>query len=277
MEPIFNIFQLGPDDAERIAATPEEPHTHTYNELIFGIQGALDHFIDFQKTVLQSPFVSFVTKGKMHLAKPQVTDGNCKMWVIRFGEEFLPELAYELYNQFHASANFEVEPDSRFQRLLTICEMIHNEMNQPSPHLLLVRDLLKALLTMVRSMHEKHTMNETNNASNIHNTTFRNFLKILEENFRRDVSVDFYAEKLFMTSRNLNLVCQQVVGKSVSEIIEERKMTEGKKLLTHTNKTISEIGYEIGYNEKACFTTVFKKKNGQTPTEFRKQIKRLIS
>ncbi|MEC8832084.1 MAG: AraC family transcriptional regulator, partial [Bacteroidota bacterium] len=103
------------------------------------------------------------------------------------------------------------------------------------------------------------------------------FLHILEENFRRNVKISFYAEKLFMSERNLNIVCQEVMQQSAGEIIETRKLNEAKNLLINSNKTIAEIGFEIGYNEKAYFSKVFKRKTGYTPTSFRKEMKQLIS
>jgi AraC family transcriptional regulator, transcriptional activator of pobA len=276
MENLFEIFQLQAEDVERIAAAPDEPHSHDYHELIIGVKGSLEHFIDFTTTRMQAPFVSFVTRGKTHLAKPMVSDGACDIRVIRFREDFLPDMTYSRYTQFHGSANFEMKPNGYFMRMVSLCEMIHFEHTQPSPNLSVERDLLKALLTIISSEHDKIAPEETASIDT-RNTTFRNFIKILEENFARDVGVDFYAAKLFMSSRNLNLVCQQVISKSVSEIIEERKMAEGKKLLAQTDKSISEIGFEIGYNDKACFSTVFKRKNGQTPSEFRKHIRKMIS
>jgi AraC family transcriptional regulator, transcriptional activator of pobA len=102
-------------------------------------------------------------------------------------------------------------------------------------------------------------------------------LKILEENFHRPEGVEYYAEKLFMSARNLNLICNNILQKSVSEIIETRKLIEAKNLLISTDKTISEICFELGYNEKAYFTNVFKKKSGQTPTDFREEMNKLIS
>ena len=65
--------------------------------------------------------------------------------------------------------------------------------------------------------------------------------------------------------------------KSVSELIETRKLIEAKNLLIYTDKTVSEIGFELGYNEKAYFTRVFKKRTGQTPTEFKEAMQKLIS
>ena len=80
-----------------------------------------------------------------------------------------------------------------------------------------------------------------------------------------------------MSARNLNLICQRIMDQSVTELIETRKLTEAKNLLTSTNKSISEIGFELGFNEKAYFSNVFKKKTGQTPTEFRQEMRQLIS
>jgi len=80
-----------------------------------------------------------------------------------------------------------------------------------------------------------------------------------------------------MTSRNLNLICHNILQQSVSEIIETRKLIEAKNLLISSDKTISEISFEIGYNEKSYFTNVFRKKSGQTPSEFREEMKKLIS
>jgi AraC-like DNA-binding protein len=80
-----------------------------------------------------------------------------------------------------------------------------------------------------------------------------------------------------MSSRNLNLLCQNILNQSVSEIIEMRRLTEAKNLLTYTDKTVSEIGFELGYNEKAYFTNVFKKVAGITPTVFRDEMRKILS
>jgi AraC family transcriptional regulator, transcriptional activator of pobA len=151
-----------------------------------------------------------------------------------------------------------------------------NEAQQTIPDYSVIRLLLSTLFTMIESERKKEDINEQR-FYNTQNITFKSFLKILEENFRRPEGVEFYAEKLFMSARNLNLICHNILQKSVSEIIETRKLIEAKNLLISTEKTISEIGFELGYNEKSYFTTVFKKKSGQTPTKFREEMINLIS
>jgi AraC-like DNA-binding protein len=99
----------------------------------------------------------------------------------------------------------------------------------------------------------------------------------LEEHYKEPKDVNFYADKLFMSSRNLNLICQNILQQSVSEIIEIRKLTQAKNLLMSTDKNVAEIGYELGFNEKTYFTHAFKRKAGLTPTEFREEIQKLLS
>jgi AraC-like DNA-binding protein len=59
--------------------------------------------------------------------------------------------------------------------------------------------------------------------------------------------------------------------------VETRKLIEARQLLINTNLSISEIGYELGYNEKAYFSRVFTKKTGLTPTDFRGQMAAMLS
>jgi AraC-like DNA-binding protein len=276
MSQLFKIFRLGPDEARQILSSPEEPHCHDFEELIVGIEGELDHFIDFKSEKFISPFISFVTKGKLHLVKPVVKDNKFNVWVIEFRSEFIPETTFQLYSYYHDHANLELKNGECFNRIIALCEMMEGEARQETSDFAVIRQLLSTLFTMVESERKKKEKEEIQ-FYNTQNITFKNFLIILEENFRRPEGVEFYAEKLFMSARNLNLICHNILHKSVSEIIETRKLIEAKNLLISTNKTIAEIGFELGYNEKAYFTTVFKKKSGQTPTEFRQEMSRLVS
>jgi AraC family transcriptional activator of pobA len=276
MNQLFKIFKVDSEEATKISASPDEPHQHDFEELLIGIEGQLEHFIDFKTTTLAAPFVSFVTKGKVHRVIPKLKNGKCDMWGIRFKSEFIPETIFQLYSFYHDHATLKMQSGECFNRLDTICEIINGEMKQENPDLSVVRHLLSALFIMIESERNKITPSDTG-LSTTQNTTLQNFLLILEENYQRPVGVEFYAEKLFMSARNLNLICKNILQQTVTEIIETRKMTEAKNQLTHSDKNISEIGFDLGFNEKAYFTNVFKKRTGQTPSEFREEMKKLLS
>jgi AraC family transcriptional regulator, transcriptional activator of pobA len=273
---LFEIFRLNAEDALRINSSPNEPHGHDFEELIIGISGGIEHFIDFKTTAYTAPFISFVTKGKVHRLKPLIIDGRFDVMGIKFRSEFIPETTFQLYSYYHDHANLQLREGECFKRMPVLCEMMLYETRQPDPDYAVIRHLLSALFTMIESERKKIAPDDKF-IFNTQNITFRTFLQILEENFRRPEGVEFYAQKLFMSARNLNLITHNILQMSVLEIIETRKLIEAKNLIINTNKTISEIGYELGYNEKSYFTSIFKKKSGQTPSEFRKEMSRIIS
>ncbi|HQU71393.1 MAG: helix-turn-helix transcriptional regulator [Calditrichaeota bacterium] len=272
----FQIFKVTPEKVREISESANQPHRHDYEELLVGIEGTLEHFIDFSTSKMDAPFVSFVTKGKVHQVTPRMKDGKCDIWVIRFRSEFIPGTIFQLYACFHDNANLSLPSERCFKRFVTLCELMYDEAQQPAPDYAILRHLLSALFTMFESERRKLPGND-NALQSTQNTTFVNFLKILEENFHRSLSVEFYAEKLFMSSRNLNLICQNILQQSVSEIIETRKLIEAKNLLSATDLSVAEIGFELGYNEKSYFSNVFKKKSGLTPTEFRREMRKIVS
>ncbi|GGB15651.1 helix-turn-helix domain-containing protein [Puia dinghuensis] len=274
MDQLIKIFTVGPAESEKIAHSVNEPHNHDFEELIVGKAGQLEHFIDFRSQLMDAPFVSFVTRGKIHRLQPLPKDGRCDMWVIRFKSEFVPEMAFQLYASFHNDGHIGMQPDFRFERLDVLCRLIFQEYQQPSPDYSVMRQLLTTLLTIIESERRKQGPDE---AKKTQNTTFINFLRLLEEHYKTNESVGFYAEKLFMTPRNLNLICQKILHQSVSEIIETRCLIEAKNMLVTTSLTVSEIAYQLGFKEKTYFTHIFKKKAGLTPTEFREEMARLIS
>lgn len=272
MTEIFKIYKLEEDEVIRINSSDNKVHVHDFEELIIGIEGSFKHFIDFQETTFDAPYVSYVAKGKTHRAQPILKDGKCKHWVIRFKSEFIPETIFQLYAHYHSYSNIKLEDNACFARLLSICEMIHFEMNEQKQDFSIVRNLLSVLLTMIEAERKKVSDYVQDGFHKTQSSTFKDFLELLENHFKEPNGVEFYAEKLFMSSRNLNMISQSIMQQSISSIIETRKLIEAKNILITTDKTIAEIGFELGYNEKSYFTSVFKKKSGQTPSEFRKDM-----
>lgn len=196
------------------------------------------------------------------------------MWLIRFKSHFIPANTFQLYSYFHECANIEIEDKKAFLRMLQLAEFMHEESKLEKCDMNVLFHTLSALISLIETERIKKFPN-----SQPHNnsTVFKKFLELLEENYKSSLGVEFYANKLYMTSRNLNSICQNILHQTVTEIIESRKLIEAKNLLINTDKTISEIGYELGYLDKSHFTNVFKKRNAQTPTEFRERIHVIIT
>lgn len=272
----FEIFRVTTAELIEYEDFKVVPHSHNYEQIIVGIEGELEHYVDFTSTRLKAPYISFVSKGKVHQAVPHVEGGKFDIWIIRFRSDLIAETIFQLYITFHNNSNLIFPCNERFDRFVTLCELMDDEICQQKPNYAIINHLLSTFFTILDSEHRK-LVNDSDLLFASQNETFTNFLKILEENFHRPLSVEFYAEKLFMSSRNLNHICQSILQKSVSEILETRRLTEAKNLLATTKLPIAEIGFELGYKEKGYFSNVFKKKTGQTPTSFRDEVEALIS
>ena len=98
MNQLFRIAKIDVAEANRIAAAPDEPHQHDYETLIVGIQGKLEHFIDYKSSIVVAPLVSFIAKGKVHRVITKLHNGNFEMWALRYKSEFISETIFQLYS-----------------------------------------------------------------------------------------------------------------------------------------------------------------------------------
>ena len=273
MDKPFRIFELTSELVADIRSRTYEAHFHEFEELIIVTGGSLEHFIDFKKENLEAPVACYVSMGKMHKLVPAQ---NLEGWVINYKTAFIPDSKLSFYSNFSTSSNIPLSGGNCTSRFISLCQILDGEYSQELIDYTTISYLLSGLVSMIDAERKRNSPAE-NTVKNSQVITFNNFLKILEANFHRNEGVSFYANKLNMSERNLNIVCQNNFRKSVSEIIETRKLIEAKRMLLYSDKTVSEIGYELGYNEKSYFTRVFHAKMDVTPSRFREMTKAIIS
>jgi AraC-like DNA-binding protein len=68
-----------------------------------------------------------------------------------------------------------------------------------------------------------------------------------------------------------NPIFKKAFGCTVSDYITEERVLNAKRKLVATDKSITEIAFECGYNSISRFNEAFLKMNGCTPQEFRKR------
>ena len=64
MNQLFNISRIDAVRAKEIEDAPDEPHVHDFEELIVGMEGKLEHFVDFKSEYSRSPPGQFHCKGE---------------------------------------------------------------------------------------------------------------------------------------------------------------------------------------------------------------------
>jgi AraC family transcriptional regulator, transcriptional activator of pobA len=94
---------------------------------------------------------------------------------------------------------------------------------------------------------------------------------LVEEHFRKERRLTFYAGKLAMTPDRLNDHVKRAAGVTAGHLIRQRVLTEAKRQLVFTNQPIHEIAYDLTFADPSHFARFFRKQTGVTPQAFRDQ------
>ena len=101
---------------------------------------------------------------------------------------------------------------------------------------------------------------------------FKRFIELLSMSPKKERSVTFYAEKLFVTSKYLSTVCKQISGKTAFEWINQLVMEEITQQLKYSEKSIKEISESLEFPNMSFFGKYIKAHTGFSPTEYRRHL-----
>ena len=93
----------------------------------------------------------------------------------------------------------------------------------------------------------------------------------LDENYESKISLDGLCAKFFISKHYLTHSFKEQFGMTITSYLLSVRITHAKQLLRFTNKSVEEIGYEVGIGAPHYFSRVFKEVEGVSPTVYREQ------
>lgn len=100
---------------------------------------------------------------------------------------------------------------------------------------------------------------------------FNRFMQMLLASEQIGHKVNWYAEKLCITPKYLNIICQQSVQKSPSLLIEQELTNRALKLINENKLSIKQISEQLGFSSQSNFGTFLRRVTGKSPQQLRKQ------
>ncbi|MGB1249733.1 MAG: AraC family transcriptional regulator [Candidatus Promineifilaceae bacterium] len=253
-------------------AIDEPPHRHNFQELIWIKSGSGTHKLDEQTLNIKPLTFYLIAKGQVHYFTQGIDlDG----YVIRFTDDFLLDetgvgdwdYRLTLFNHFavHHSLTIALDELRLFEGL--ILRMEREQEGEGFGRITLLRHLLSILLIQLERTRRKSADDQLPLSANA--TIYQAFLTDLERDFKRDHHVQHYADLQFITPRQLSGIVRRFSGKTAKQQIQERLMLEARRLLQHTNASVKEVAFSLGFQDPSYFSKVFKNATGVSPHAYK--------
>lgn len=285
--PLFHLYGDPPDDqafdfinVETIVSRASRhdwtirAHRHRNLFQVFLIErGGGEMTLDAARLPFTAPTAILVPAGTAHgfRFEPDVTDG----WVVSFTEDAagaLADRAGEALQRFRSLAANPIVPiddEAERARLSALCKDLFEEYSLAREgYRLAIRGLLALLTVGVARLAASRARS---GAVTLHpaDATVTRLRELVDQHFREQRLLDFYAEKLGLTIDRLNDHVKRSTGVTPGHLIRQRVLTEAKRQLVFTTQSIHDIAEELAFADASHFARFFRKQTGTTPHDFR--------
>lgn len=251
------------------------PHRKDYYLFVFMRKGGSHLWVDMTPYELKANTVYFSRPNQVI-----VKEGVEQLWStgIAFTSEFLSL------------------PDNASLASLSLIQNLHNssELMLTSADVIFVNDILAkineeylrhgewqqrmlgayltVLLTYLSRLYtEQHQLNE----APAEQLLLKKFHARIEENFHEFHEVGDYASMLNISAGHLSEVVKTQSGKPAIKHIHNRLIMEARRMLFHTDNSLKEIAFNLGFSDTSYFNRFFKRETGVTPAGYRTEIREM--
>jgi AraC-like DNA-binding protein len=250
-----------------------KPHSHDFFLCVLFTKASGIHEIDFNTYEVKAGSVFFLKPGQTHYWKfDELPEGYIFFHTQDFYELHFSNSKLEQFPFYYSQKNtpsLNLTPHqtkllvSRFQDINT--EYYQNLPYKKQKTASLINaayiDLARCCVAFEPS---------DSNTSHTYIETLRTLEKAINSHYKTEKSASFYANHLNISTKHLNRITKTTLDKTTTDLITERVLLESKRLIVHSDNSLSGIAEILGYEDYAYFSKVFKAKTNMTPLEFKK-------
>lgn len=289
--PLFHLYGDPPDDQafdfihiERISSRSSAhnwtiaPHRHRNLFQVMLLEeggGTLD--LEAESIAFEAPSVIVLAPTVAHgfRFKPKVTEG----YVLNFTEDVTEALGEQAGVALARLKAIAAQPlmkvaKPEIARLAALCrDLLEEEFLGRDGFDVAARALTALIGVEVSRLAASRALSGTITLAPA-DATVEELRRLIEENFRSERQIGFYAGKLAMTADRLNDHVKRATGVTAGHLLRQRLLTEAKRQLVFTDLTIGEVAYDLAFADPSHFARFFKKQTGSTPQAFREAATR---
>lgn len=266
----FNMF--------RSSGTQEqspELHFHDCLEINFIESGVGENIIEDKRYTLEKGDLYIINNLEHHMA---VSNGDLKMLVIVFDPVFVwqndqmdSDYLKPFFNRNFMFSNKISEQDLYYKDIKSIVEKLDQEwVHRQEGYRMVIRALLMHLLALLyRHFKSRDEIGEDVRKFQQMYDRIRGAVAYIHHNYTQDIKLEVLANVALMNRTYFSSYFKSVMKVTVPEYIESMRIRHSCRLLKTTQKSITEISADSGFNSVSYFNKAFKKHIKITPNNYR--------
>lgn len=182
-----------------------------------------------------------------------------------------PETIHNIERRTHQGGNSDLENaflDNIFRQIDVLEAEANNDKNLEFCRQNIILTV-NAMLLYIQRISKDNNAPGKEYISESKDKLFYEFRVLLTKKFREERSVQYYADSLKISTRNLNAICQRTSGQNAKEIIDHYTIIELQVALMYTHKSFQDLVGEFHFPDQSYLNRYFKRHTGYSLSEFR--------
>lgn len=257
---------------------PEFPmHSHGFDELVIILKGTAKHVIDDQEFPVKSGDVFVIAPNHLHqyqdlhgLALANILYDAEALMMDRWDIRTLPgfHALFSLEPAFRTQHNFRSRLQLSERQLNRVNEIIHDLTRETETRNPGYRVMAKGLF-MQLSVHLSRCYSDEPSDESLDLLRIGDAIAHIETHYAEKISLDELAAKSHLSKRHFLRTFHACIGRAPIDHLMHVRIQKAAELLRHTNRTITDIAFDCGFQDSNYFTRCFRKTMEQTPKQYR--------
>ena len=263
----------------KVVATP--PHMHDKIEILYCLSGGLKCNIGGDEIDVGIGDMLVINSNVVHRFVGS-DEGENRYFVLKITPELLYDSSRAIFEMKYVlpftlrqglHANIFSAKDLENTDIPQMFTYMRNEFEgQEFGYELAIRGCICRLFVWIlRRWHENGLdLEKQNSIPDSHIKLLQRTFDYVDKHYKEDISVADIAKLCLVSYSHFSRMFKQAMGRSFTEYLNHYRIGKAERLLTSTQKSVTEIACESGFSDPGYFIKVFKSQKGMSPKKFKK-------
>lgn len=272
MSQIFKITKVRHDSYFNMPSA----HLHSMYEIYYLLNGTRKVFLDDSIYILSKGDMVFIPMNTIHKTS-YANDKVHERIVVTFNDQAVPDIKSS-ESQISFKKIFYSEPvihitgvNKNYIEGLLNRMLSEYEQSDDYSDINIKNCLQELIIFLIRYRHHKSSGYIQN--IGMADTLMQEAARYIRTNYMDDLSLEEVAAHVNISPTYFSKKFKSSTGFGYKEYHMNVRIQKASDMLLETNKSISEIALECGFNDSTCFGLAFKRTKGITPSKYRKSNK----